>query len=264
MGASGLAEFLVLFPSWITGEFKANFTLNKRTPTPTESPSLTSPEIVDDASSHPPPLPNGPNRFEPPTTRTEAPPIAGEVDGSHGVLLGDAGDENIVGGWGDARKDKSPSDYSDEEDGNGDNNEEDGGSADEDKASDIYYRTKKATSDRLHNLTHLWILGDKLQMPALQNDTTKALVAMTATTHNFPTTMPSSFPTAEIIAYVYANTLSSAPLRALIVDLALIIKPEDQIRSIVDDTTKDVDTLGVFQAAVRVLFLVVRVRIVVC
>ncbi|KAL1642392.1 hypothetical protein SLS58_005466 [Diplodia intermedia] len=157
---------------------------------------------------------------------------SGEVDGKYyGSFETDTGqptpdaepaDEESSGGSTDDGGDNDIKDTADKE-----NNEfhGDGGwPADDD------------TDVRIFNLTSLWILGDKLQMPALQNAATKTLLSLATSMRYYPITAAQVFPSRELFKYIYEETLPTAPLRTLIVDMALVItRCEASICALVDD-----------------------------
>lgn len=88
----------------------------------------------------------------------------------------------------------------------------------------------QATTHENTNLSHtvdtlfnLWILGDKLQMPSLQNATTDTLIDLITKPHAFQTPCTlTQLPSNSTLSLVYDNTLPSSPLRRLAVDMALL------------------------------------------
>ncbi|KKY17619.1 putative btb poz domain containing protein [Diplodia seriata] len=89
---------------------------------------------------------------------------------------------------------------------------------------------------RLLNLASLWILGDKLQMPALQNGATRTLLSLVTMMRDNPAMAEKAFPNPDLFEYVYENTLAAAPLRALVVDMALVTRRQDRLQLTVDET----------------------------
>ncbi|KAL1642391.1 hypothetical protein SLS58_005465 [Diplodia intermedia] len=95
---------------------------------------------------------------------------------------------------------------------------------------DIYDINNEFYDGEIFNLVHLWILGDKVQMPALQNAVMRVLVErVKMVEQNF-----TFFSSAGLLKHVYANTLRSSPLRRLIIDMALLTGQEDAFSRLMD------------------------------
>lgn len=79
------------------------------------------------------------------------------------------------------------------------------------------------SSHTVDTLFDLWILGDKLQMPSLQNATTHSLIDLITKPHAFqaPCTL-TQLPSNSTLSLIYDNTLPSSPLRRLAIDMALL------------------------------------------
>ncbi|KAF9636299.1 putative btb poz domain containing protein [Lasiodiplodia theobromae] len=78
-------------------------------------------------------------------------------------------------------------------------------------------------SHTVDTLFNLWILGDKLQMPSLQNATAHSLIDLITKPHAFQTPCTlTQLPNNSTLSLVYDNTLPSSPLRRLAIDMALL------------------------------------------
>ncbi|GME38523.1 BTB/POZ domain containing protein [Neofusicoccum parvum] len=72
----------------------------------------------------------------------------------------------------------------------------------------------------VQELFRLWILGDKLQMPEIQNAITRELIDMA--TRDGRTCTRIQIPDNETLELVYDNSLDTSPLRSLAIDMALL------------------------------------------
>lgn len=87
------------------------------------------------------------------------------------------------------------------------------------------------TSFTIDEIFKLWILGDKLRMPELQNDVAHSLIKFTAD-NIFNCTAPSN----ETLAYVYEYTIKTSPIRLLAINVFLFVCRSDL--SLDDSSTK--------------------------
>ncbi|KAL1622874.1 hypothetical protein SLS54_004894 [Diplodia seriata] len=94
----------------------------------------------------------------------------------------------------------------------------------------IYDINNEFYDGEIFNLVHLWILGDKVHMPALQNAVTRVLVERVMMIEQ----NSAFFSSSGLVKHVYANTLRSSPLRRLIIDAALLIDQEDACSKLMD------------------------------